>query len=579
MNILGISCEHDSGAVLIKDGRIAAAVNEERLSRKKLFTGFPVLAIREVLGLAGVAPEEVDRVAVASFNHIDEAAWDWSKGDAVKDALQFVLSKEWGKKLLGTEVGLGLAVAAGRLFYHYPFARDVRARLAELGVGPEPEFFDHHMCHNLAAVATSGFESCLAISLDAQGDGYCSQAALFDKQRGFRTVHKVPFFHSPAHYYGYVTHILGFKQMEHEGKVTGLAARGEPAACAGIFRERIGFDPERLRFVNRGHYIRSEIAHLRKRLDSISREDASAGVQRVLEEVVLRYVAALIQRYSAPSARVTLSGGVFANVLLNQKIAQLGSVEEVYVFPHMGDGGLAAGAGFAALDNSGHSIEPYRFDDLYLGSTITEDDVDFALKKTSLPSRRYPDEAELARDVAALLAKNLVVGVARGRMEYGPRALGNRSILYQADDPTVNDWLNDKLLRTEFMPFAPMVLAEHVDEYFSGTGKEAYALNFMTITVDVKEIGTRKTRATTHVDGTARPQVVHPGQRFSHLVLEEYHRLTGVPVVINTSFNLHGEPIVASAQDAAMSFIRSGLDAMALGDRLVWQRGAEPPVG
>ncbi len=578
MNVLGISCEHDSGAVLIQNGRILAAVNEERLSRKKLFTGFPVLAIGEVLNLSGVAAHEVDRVAVASFNHIDEAAWDWSRGDPAKDLLQLVLAQAWGKRDLSTELGLGMAVAAGRLLYHLPFAKEVRERLRRLGFRREPEFFDHHLCHNVAAVATSGFDRCLAISLDAQGDGHCSQAALFDPARGFQTVHKVPFFHSPAHYYGYVTHILGFKQMEHEGKVTGLAARGDYERTAHIFRERIGFDPRRLRFVNRGHYIRREIAHLKARLDGVSREDASAGVQKVLEEVVLAYVAGLIERYCPPSSKITLAGGVFANVLLNQKIARLPNVEEVYIFPHMGDGGLAAGAGFAAVLAAGEEIVPYRFDDLYLGTPITDGGVDFALKKSGLPSLRYEDEPSLAREVGALLAKNLVVGVARGKMEYGPRALGNRSILYQADDRSVNDWLNEKLNRTEFMPFAPMVLASHADRYFSGTGKEEYALNFMTITVNVREIGRRKTRATTHVDGTARPQVVYPRHRFSHLVLEEYLRLTGVPVVINTSFNLHGEPIVATAEDAAASFVRSGLDAMVLGDRLVWQSGAERPI-
>jgi carbamoyltransferase len=292
--------------------------------------------------------------------------------------------------------------------------------------------------------------------------------------------------------------------------------------------------------------------------------DLAAAAQRILEEVTVEYVGHFLKQH--PRRNVLLAGGVFANVRVNQMVAEMPGVEFVYVHQNMGDGGIGTGAGLLHLHGAWkRAYDGYRPRDVYFGPGYPDAEIEAELKKRGVDYRAVPDiEARVAR----LVYEGKVVARFAGRMEYGPRALGNRSILAHTKDKSINDWLNKRLKRTEFMPFAPSVLGPHAQELFAGyeRGVASYTDNFMTITYAVKPEWQERLQAATHVDGTARPQVVWPDANPSfYRVIEEYHRLSGIPALINTSFNMHEEPIVATPSDAIRSFEKGGLDHLAIG--------------
>jgi carbamoyltransferase len=312
----------------------------------------------------------------------------------------------------------------------------------------------------------------------------------------------------------------------------------------------------------------AECEYLAERLEGLRREDVAAGVQRNTEDVVAAYVRDALDRTGA--RRLALSGGVFSNVRLNQVVWNRSECEEIYVHPHMGDGGLAAGAALDAFHRAPASPhEPLRLDHVYLGPAHT----DYEIERTLA---RYPELAvrcpkSIVEEVARLLSERKVVARFGGAMEYGPRALGNRSILCHARDASVNDWLNKRLARSEFMPFAPVVTDTAAPRYFAGFDPaRCRASRFMTVTYDVTERCLAEAPAIVHVDRTARPQVVRREDNPEYFdIVEAYGRITGSPILVNTSFNMHEEPIVNDPDTAIRSFLRSGLDVLALGPFLV----------
>ena len=283
-----------------------------------------------------------------------------------------------------------------------------------------------------------------------------------------------------------------------------------------------------------------------------------------LEEVVTQLVDAL----PGENIRIALAGGIFANVKLNQRVAERPRVADVYVFPNMGDGGLSVGAAWAIHHElTGH--KPDAFASALLGNDIAGDEI---LHELQAGGFTYSKEDDIRKKIAELLADKQVVIRAAGKMEFGPRALGNRSILCHASDPGINDWLNKRLQRSEFMPFAPATLEEHVEDCYENIGKARDAARFMTFTYACKAKMRAGCPAAVHVDGTARPQIVGKATYPElHEILTRYRDLTGNTSVINTSYNMHEEPIVSSANDALRAFKQSGLPYMALGDFLVTQ--------
>jgi carbamoyltransferase len=565
MTILGIGIQHDAGAAVIRDGRVLAAVNEERLNRKKMFWGLPERAIPEAMRLAGVEAKELDAVAVANTTYSTYAAnWEGLYPKDLKRRALIRLSKMGlARAVGGNRPGVDAYRALNSKRVRFVETARFEAFLRELGIPTPVTYVDHHEAHLASAYYTCGWDDCLSLSLDGVGDGHCSRIAVCREGR-MRPYHRIPFYHTPGQYYSFVTGWAGFTPGKHEGKITGLAAYGNPEAAIDIFRKRLSYSPRRFSFINHGMWGWAEYEHLCRRLDGIETADVAAAVQVHLEDVVTQYVRQAVERTGV--GRIALSGGIFANVKLNQRIRDLDGVDDVFIHPHMSDGGLAVGSALA-LNARRASLSPSRLENVYLGSDLEDADIRKALRDQGLTSAR-PDNVE--DEIAYLLAQGCVVARVSGPMEYGPRALGNRSILYQATDVTVNDWLNKRLKRTEFMPFAPAVTRERAGEYYVGYPASDHAAEFMTITYDATDRCAEEAPATVHVDGTARPQVVSKLSNPSfHRILQAYERLTGLRQVINTSFNMHEEPIVCSAADAVRAFQLGHLDVLAIGAHIV----------
>jgi carbamoyltransferase len=566
MTILGLSTGHDAGAAIIIDGKIVSAINEERLNRKKMYWGFPDLSIPECLRTTGVEPARIDAVAIAgtSSTRAKPLEFGYESVGFFRTFFAELSQTPLTGILMGTEIG---TKATRKVFESSIFrgTSEIENKLKELGIMAPVHFVDHHLSHATGAYFTSGWKDCLTLTLDASGDGWCSR--VYNCKDGkMKLINSIPAYHSPGFYYCYVTHLLGFIALRHEGKVTGLAAFGDPNLTKDIFAKRISYDSKKFSFVNKGGWLQAEMRILEKLLKPFSREDVAAGIQKHFEEMVSHYAVDACKKTGAK--RIALSGGVFSNVKLNQEVWEKTNAEEVYIFPNMGDGGLAAGAAFEIYAKNQSSFTPYRLNDVYLGTDYTEGEIEKAIQKTGFPYKKHENvEAEIAR----LLADKKIVARFNGKMEYGPRALGNRSILYHCQDRTVNAWLNEQLNRTEFMPFAPVVLKEDAHEYLVNYDRScSYAAEFMTITYGVTPKCAETAPAITHVDKTARPQIVTEEiNRSYYNILKEYKKLTGHSILVNTSFNMHEEPIVRTPEEALTAFEQSKIHALAIGNFIV----------
>jgi carbamoyltransferase len=580
MRTLGLGTGDDSGAAVVEDGRILAAVNEERLYRSKMVKGFPRASIREVLRLSDTDPSAVDCIMVGSNEEpwVDELrpfdGWFQSELKGLRGAI---------KKVAG-----GLApyrdslpfLETGYYAIHQPQymrrRREIRRVMTEeFGMNCPVVFVDHHLSHLASAYYTSGFRDALVISADGGGDRLSS--LVYAVRNGkWEFQHKVSAYNSLGNYYAYITHICGFKASKHEGKITGLAASGQP-----LYRDllRSFIDEQGGTFHNLGRC--AFLGALRKLRASLpadwKREDLAASIQIHCEDVMRRYVGHWAR--ATGLSDVALAGGIAANVRINEEIHALPEVERIFIHPHMGDGGLSVGAALAACipgiapgTMPAHGCGPTR--DVYLGPSLTQQKIEACLMKEGLRPET-PRQKAIEERIADLLVDGYVVARADGRMEYGPRALGNRSILYQPADSSVNDWLNKNLNRTEFMPFAPSVLFEEADHLFQDLKGAEHAAEFMTITKHCSPWMRRRMAGVVHVDGTARPHLVRRDRnRAFYNIISAFRRRTGLPAIINTSFNMHEEPIVCSVDDCVRAFLLGNIDYLAIGGHLVRHPGA-----
>jgi carbamoyltransferase len=569
MIVLGVTDSVTSGAAIVIDGRIVAAVSEERLDRQKMSMGFPALSIREVMRIAGVRPEDIGQVAVATAKlfwrpeaHPVEDYFRKGKGD-FRDTFLSVSSK------ISTIVGD--FKPARRAYHELKGSLTGKRRKAipavlrsDFGITAPVKFLDHHLCHAASAYFTAGHAEATIVTQDGAGDGLCSE--VFHVKNGkFKLLQKLDSYDSIGNYYGYVTHLCGFTAHRHEGKITGLAAYGEPEYL-DLLRKFIHFDGKTIQNTGRC-FDHSAIRKLEKSLPAgFSRENLSASIQVLLEESVASFCDYWVRHTGV--ANVGLAGGVFANVKLNQRVHELSSVNSIFVHPGMGDEGLAVGAALFMHARKAGYRPPETIKDVYLGADFPSSDVEDAVRTAGLEATELDEP--LARRIARLLADGKVVARCAGRMEYGPRALGNRTIMYQTSDPSVNKWLNDRLSRTEFMPFAPVTLWEHRHDCYRAIEGAEETARFMTVTFDCLPGMRAQSPAVCHVDNTARPQLIREKDNPEYYaIVEEYHRMTGIPSVVNTSFNIHEEPIVNTPAEAIKAFEQSRLDALVLGDQLI----------
>ena len=582
MRILGIGDGFGAGAALVEDGRVRFAVSEERLSRIKnhsgYYHGFPERSLEAALEAAGGDAGSIERIAISNFAFppLPLRLLALSRSRPLGDK-EFLDHHEFSRTLnsrlysVFSERPSGSALARGSIAV---YGRALSSRLAQrFGLRAPLVFVDHHRCHAASAYFTQAHDDCLVATLDCHGDGLSGTIYLASGGR-LRRIAALPATASLGSFYAAITHHLGFQHHRHEGKVTGLAAYGDPEAARADVERMIGWDPATRRLhtrLGRNQFTSIErVAGLLSR--PYTREEIAAAAQRHLERIVLE----ILRTYLRETGRrhVLLAGGVFGNVKLNQRIHELPEVESLFVHPGMGDEGLPVGAALAASADLGcYQLE--RLAHVLWGPEYGAERVEKALAASGFPHRRV---ADVENRIAELLAARRIVARCTGRVEYGPRALGNRSILYHAGDPTANDWLNKHLRRSEFMPFAPATLASRAAQAYVGVARAAAAAEFMTVCFDVTREFRARCPAVVHVDGTARPQLVtEHGNPGLHRILSEYERRTGIASVVNTSFNIHEEPIVCTPEDALRAFATAGLDVLALGDHLVWRPDAEPP--
>ncbi len=568
MRVLGIGDHISCGSALVEDGALIGAITDERLVREKMVFGVPRESIRALLELHGLEPGDIDAIAVATRNqHLIDGYVDFKDGwfglrrSRFKQYLFEVASNV--SRLRRHVPGLDAAYYALRRPAFAARRRGLRRILREeFGLSCPVHFLDHHFCHITSAYYTSGYRDAAVFSIDGGGDGNCGK--VYDVVDGrFTELCAIPSFDSLGTFYSYVTQICGFKAGRHEGKITGLAANGTPRYVP-ILREILTLEDGRFRNVANVFFL-SALRELQRRLpDDFSHKDLAASIQDYSEELVV----GLVRHWLARTGRrnVALAGGVCANVKINQRVHEMPEVDSVFIHPGMSDEGMPVGAALGLYHRlAGRPYDPLfpTMPHVYLGPGYDDAQIGRELERAGVAAQRYDDvEGEVAR----LLADDKVVARFNGRMEYGPRALGNRSILYPTTDPSVHFWLNEGLQRTEFMPFAPVVMREHARRCFTDIDGAEDAARFMTITFNCTDWMTRNCPGVVHVDGTARPQLVDERDNPSmYRILARYHEITGLPCLINTSFNMHEEPIVCTPADAIRAFQLGHLDYLAIG--------------
>jgi len=574
MIVLGISDSSVCGGASVSiDGKVVASINEERLDRQKLSTGFPALALTRVLDMAGLRMNDVDRVHVSDQHNYFKPKSKYWDGWLINHA-----SKR--KEIMATLSSAASSVIGNSDFAqstYYSLKRSLtkkrRAELFELlkrdyGLQTAPVHIDHHFCHATSAYYTAGFNECIVITLDGGGDGLCSR--VYQAKDGhLKSLHELRSYHSIGNYYSYITKICGFTAHKHEGKITGLAAYGQP-----IYMDMLAemIDYEKGDIQNKGNaYYWSAVNKIKKRLPKDFKiEDLAASIQKLLERSVVDYCRYWIEK--SGNGNVALAGGVFANVRLNQEIHALDCVVNLFIHPGMGDEGLSFGAAQTPTTVPIERIDDH-LQDVYLGLGYTDQEIEAALKQRGVTYQRLEN---LEDEVARLISQGYVIARFNGRMEYGPRALGNRSILYQPNDKSANDWLNKHLHRTEFMPFAPAIAYKNAERCFKNISGAENTARFMTITFGCTDEMADLCPGVTHVDMTARPQLVRKEDNPSYYrIIKEYERLTGIPAIVNTSFNVHDEPIVCSPEDALNGFLDGDLDYLAISNFLVEGKNAQ----
>lgn len=570
MYILGINEDQFDGGVALCDGeRVLFAANEERYSRRKNEGGFPRLALEALFDYTGVAPDSIDRVCISGimtppfpvrvFPRLHDWLYNTRRGPS--DAFA---RKIYDAAMFLTPVTHTRENASSRRLVRRLLVPNARRTLPRHLRQRPITFFDHHTVHVAGAWQLSGRPDVLCVTADGMGDGLSATVAACRHDKGIRRIWEARSWNSFGMFFEALTEAMGFTSHRDEGKLTGLAATGDPNRVD--FPSPFHWEGHDICYT--GHYGIRGIRWARKELlEKHSREDVAAWAQHILETYILDLVRRCVRETGLRT--VALAGGIFANVKLNQHIHQLDEVEHLFVFPNMGDGGLALGCCCLA---DGLPLAPVH--NVFWGDGYEESDLEAALRRADLA---YTRMANAPREIAECIAAGNLVARFDGRMEWGPRALGNRSVLALTTDAGTVARLNGCLRRNDFMPFAPAVLHEDAAEFVVDFEKAQHAAEFMTTCFRCTEMMQRQHKAVVHVDGTARAQFVRKDANPAfHAIIESIKELTGAGIVLNTSFNIHEEPIVRTPDEAIIAFRNAGLDYLALGPFLVRQPETAP---
>ncbi|MEK7563906.1 MAG: carbamoyltransferase, partial [Patescibacteria group bacterium] len=547
--ILGISCfYHDSAAVLLKNGEIVFASQEERFSRKKHDESFPKLAIEQALKHAGINAQDLDAVAfyekpiLKFFDRILQTTMKvWPRG-----FMQYhMVMQEWMPKKLW-------------------IPHIIRRELSYKGLIYYPS---HHESHAASAFFCSGFPDAAIVTADGVGE-WATTTIGHGKGKSLKLLREIRYPHSLGLLYSAITYYLGFKVNSAEYKVMGLAPYGEPKYLEQMRKlidvKQDGSFALDMKYFTYEYGLRMTGRNIEKLFGQPTRtpespleqfhKDIARSLQELTDEVMLNLARAA--KELTGSNYLCLAGGVALNCVSNGKILRSGMFEDIFIQPASGDAGGALGAALMAWHGMMDGERLPRMEHVFLGKSYSQTEIEDFLTKNQIPSEKIP-AVDLPKHVATLLQGENVIGWFQGRTEYGPRSLGNRSIIADARNP--NNWkkVNLKIkFRESFRPFAPTVLEEKVSEYFDLDRESP----FMLLVADTKEKYRAEIPAVTHVDGSARIQTINRNQNALYYdLLKAFDEQTGhvkdgvhvagCPVIINTSFNVRGEPIVESPQD------------------------------
>lgn len=598
--ILGLSAfYHDSAAALIRDGEVVAAAQEERFTRKKHDAGYPRNAVDYVLAEAGIRLDQVERVAFYDKPFL--------KFERLLETYASVAPHGLRSFRMAMPVWL-----REKLFQKDMLLRELRRHDGGFGDPARLLFAEHHMSHAASAFYPSPFDEAVVLTLDGVGE-WATTAVAIGRGHELRMVKELHFPHSLGLLYSAFTYYTGFKVNSGEYKVMGLAPYGEPRFKDLILEKLVDLKPDgTFRLDQRYFDYCTGLTMVNERFERLFgapvrrpdkdlltpfHMDVAASVQAVTEEIVLRLTRSLAAEYGIPN--LCLAGGVALNCVANGKVLRDGAFRDLWIQPAAGDAGGAVGAALAAWHQALGRERPSPAGDGmrggYLGPGFAQAEIERRLAAAGAVFETVGD-GELVGRTAAALADGAAVGWFQGRMEFGPRALGARSILGDPRSPTMQRTLNLKVkYRESFRPFAPSVLREDVADWFELETDSPYMLLVADVRADRRRAMTEAERAlfgidklnvarsdlpaVTHVDYSARIQTVHAvtNPRY-HALLTAFKALTGCPVLVNTSFNVRGEPIVGTPEDAFRCFMGTDLDLLAIGNCILEKPRQDPAL-
>ena len=549
---LGICNDETASACLFKNGLLIGAVSEERFSRIKYDSSFPLKSINYLLKLAKLKLKNVDHIAYSWVKDFDPQLKE-------KYDKRIVDCKKVGKKSYTIFNERVKSESKKDAYKKKEFNIWAKKNLSKNQLSTLKKYY-HHQSHAASAAYFSPFKNGLVLTSDARGDFESLSIWLFNRnnKKGLKKIYSSTSSDSLGFFYGRITGLLGFKPMKHEGKITGLAAHGDPSKARSLMKSMITVKNGEV-IASLGDFYRPFFTNysnkLTKKIKNFSREDIAAAAQEHLEWCLCEILKYYYKSLKLKPMPLMLAGGTFGNVKATQSLKNLNFITKVFVQPQMGDGGLCLGASALSLCSRSKNIVVPK--NAYLGPSVNISNIKSYKKKYF--NYNFIKVTKIENKICEDLKNNRVIGFVRGRMEFGPRALCNRSIIYKTKDKTINDWLNKRMNRTEFMPFAPVLRNNTAKKAFIKYKDNDPTFNFMTSTINCSKEFEKKCPAVTHVDRTARPQIIYKStDPVFWKILQKWEKTSGEMALVNTSFNAHEQPIICNETES-INALKSGM--------------------
>ncbi len=571
--ILSLHIGHDATAMFI-DEKDLISISEERVTRIKNFHGFPSNAILKILEEKNITWKNINKLIIT--------------GTSIKDSVSFKNNLFF--KHISEDYSNEISIKSRLEFFKFLFQKKrtfdfyLSSYLKKNNFSGEVKYYDHHLCHIASSYATYPMKNSILLSLDGGGDNInwslykCSnnKFSLIENSQSFYKEKNLLIFDTPADLYANTTKFLGFKRLRDEGKVMGLSASGIPKYLE-YYNSVLKFENGRfiseiynqhknilkktvdlIDFLLTGRcYDNTQINHMKRSINKDYKiEDICCSLQKWSENITNNFLNYLVKKHNLKGKNLILSGGFFSNVIINRTIKMRNDFRNVFVTPNMGDGGLVLGGIYLSASNKLRNKYFRRItQNVFFGTKLNNSMKSSSLKKKSLNSKQ---SSELA---ANCLVKEKIIGIVNSKMEFGPRALGNRSILANPLQRNISMKLNKRLQRSDFMPFAPIIRDIDAKKILEDYSSNEYSSKFMVMTYFVKKQYRKMLTNIIHVDNTVRAQIIDKkNNTLCYMILSKFYEHTGCPVLINTSFNVHEEPIVMEIDDAIKALKQNVID-------------------